>query len=78
MLTLLGPFHVQLRSYLAFSHYITMPNAITSKDKRVEVIALFKAGHILPFITHQTGVTLRTVQRLVKSFRDAGDGVVPC
>ena len=43
----------------------------------MEIIALVKAGHDLAFIAQQTGVRLRTVQRIVKRFRDTGEASVP-
>lgn len=43
----------------------------------MEIIAQWKAGHDLLFIAQQTGVSLRTVQRIVKRFRDTGEATVP-
>ena len=54
-----------------------MSKVTTSRDKCVEIIALVKAGHDLAFIAQQTGVRLRTVQRIVKRFRDTGEASVP-
>ena len=70
-------------SYLHLARYLTsyrncsMPKVTTSKDKRLEIITLVKAGHDLAFIAQQTGVRLRTVQRIVKRFRDTGEASVP-
>lgn len=54
-----------------------MPKVTTSKDKHKEVIPLYKAGHYLLFIAHQTGVRLRTVQCLVKKFKNSSRTTVP-
>lgn len=49
----------------------------TTHDDTTAIITLVKAGHSLPDISRQTSVPLRTVQRLVKRFREEGAQDIP-
>lgn len=60
-----------LSLYFASSHPLNFPKMVTSKGKHKEVITLHIAAHDLPFIANQTGVQLRTIQYLVRRFKDA-------
>ena len=54
-----------------------MPRRQTSSEDVAAIIAMFNTGHTLKEISSETGVCLRSVQRLTKEYRDAGDGNLP-
>ena len=54
-----------------------MSRKVTTKEDVVAVIALYKAEHDTGFISSQTGVSVRVVQKLIKRFREEGEVEIP-
>lgn len=54
-----------------------MSTRVTSGDDIVAVISLYKGGHELKQIAAQSGVGLRSVQKMVKRFKEEGEEDIP-
>ncbi|KAG7165639.1 putative Transposable element Tcb1 transposase-like 10, partial [Homarus americanus] len=54
-----------------------MSRRVTTRVDITAVIALYKANHELRDISAQTGVRLRVVHKLVKSYRELGEDMLP-
>uniref|UniRef100_A0A0P4WJ53 Paired domain-containing protein n=1 Tax=Scylla olivacea TaxID=85551 RepID=A0A0P4WJ53_SCYOL len=68
---LMPPGGAKFSLYFVSYHPLNLVKMVTSKNKLKEVVILHRAGHDLSFIAHQTGVQQRTVQCLVRRFKDA-------
>ena len=65
------------RLVLCYPVFVDMPYRTTSKEDTVAVIALYKGDKTVKEIVELTGVKVRTVQRLIKSFVDNGEAFLP-
>ena len=54
-----------------------MPNVTLKPEEVGQVIGLYKGGAKLKDISSQTGINLRTCQRLVKRFKEEGEQEIP-